>query len=128
MQPLRAGNPFDCNVFHDRFIPGVTYVSSLVRCTMHLVPFSRQMGGPFIPAQTETAIESEEVEAVLTSEAFSEAPTMSRLLKFLRDNHFSENKSSLNEYRIGGLRSGKELLCARGDAPAAHEAAQVLRQ
>jgi hypothetical protein len=47
------------------------------------------------------ACESEEVEAVLSSEAFSEAPTMSRLLKFLRDNHFSENKSSLNEYRIG---------------------------
>jgi hypothetical protein len=41
MQRLRTGNRFDCNVFHGRFNPDVTYVSSLVRRPIHLVVFSR---------------------------------------------------------------------------------------
>jgi hypothetical protein len=54
-----------------------------------------------ISSQTQTPDEAEEIRAVLSSEAFSEAPILARLLKYLCDNHFSENKSSLNEYRIG---------------------------
>lgn len=38
---------------------------------------------------------------MLSSDAFSEAPILARLLKYLCGVHFSENKSSLNEYRIG---------------------------
>jgi hypothetical protein len=47
------------------------------------------------------AFEAEELQAVLSSEAFSEAPTMGRLLKYLGEHHFGEDRSSLNEYRIG---------------------------
>jgi len=54
-----------------------------------------------IPSQTHVPGEAEEIQAVLSSPAFSEAPLLARLLKFLCDNHFNENKSSLNEYRIG---------------------------
>jgi hypothetical protein len=54
-----------------------------------------------IPAQTQTRGEAEEIQAVLSSEAFSSSPNLVRLLKYLCSHHFSENKSSLNEYRIG---------------------------
>ena len=54
-----------------------------------------------IPAQPQTRGEAEEIQAVLASDAFSGSPNLARLLKYLCDNHFSENKSSLNEYRIG---------------------------
>ena len=39
--------------------------------------------------------------AVLSSQAFCEAPLLARLLKYLCSNHFNENKSTLNEYKIG---------------------------
>lgn len=55
----------------------------------------------FIPAQTQTKDEAEEIQAVLASEAFSGSPSLSRLLRYLCSNHFSENRSALNEYRIG---------------------------
>ncbi|MGA9671488.1 MAG: malectin domain-containing carbohydrate-binding protein [Terracidiphilus sp.] len=45
--------------------------------------------------------EAEELRAVLSSEVFSDAPIMARLLKYLGEHHFGESKSSLNEYRIG---------------------------
>ncbi len=54
-----------------------------------------------ISNQTEIRGEAEEIEAVLSSHAFSEAPLLARLLKFLCDNRFNHSKSSLNEYRIG---------------------------
>jgi hypothetical protein len=54
-----------------------------------------------IPAQTQTKDEAEEIQAVLSSEAFSGSPSLSRLLRYLCSNHFSENRSALNEYRIG---------------------------
>jgi hypothetical protein len=38
---------------------------------------------------------------VLSSQAFSESPVLARLLKYLCSNHFNENKSTLNEYKIG---------------------------
>lgn len=46
-------------------------------------------------------VEAEELQAVLSSEVFSDAPIMARLLKYLGEHHFGENRSSLNEYRIG---------------------------
>ncbi len=54
-----------------------------------------------IPLTTDLRDESEEVQAVLASEAFAGSPNLTRLLKYLCTNHFSENKGSLNEYRIG---------------------------
>lgn len=54
-----------------------------------------------ISIQTQTTDEAEEIQAVLSSLAFSEAPTLARLLKYLCNNHFSEDKRDLNEYRIG---------------------------
>lgn len=38
---------------------------------------------------------------MLSSPAFAEAPLLARLLKYLCSNHFSSNKSTLNEYKIG---------------------------
>jgi hypothetical protein len=49
----------------------------------------------------QTQDEAEEIQAVLSSLTFSEAPTLARLLKYLCNNHFSEDKRDLNEYRIG---------------------------
>jgi len=49
----------------------------------------------------QTVCETEEVHQVLSSKAFSDAPVMARLLKYLCDHYFSESKRSLNEYRIG---------------------------
>src|ERR1035437_10041593 len=54
-----------------------------------------------ISSQTQTPDETEEIQAVLSSQTFSEAPTLARLLKYLCRNHFSEDKRDLNEYRIG---------------------------
>ncbi len=54
-----------------------------------------------ISSRTQTRDEVEEIEAVLSSLTFSEAPTLARLLKYLCNNHFSEEKLDLNEYRIG---------------------------
>jgi hypothetical protein len=54
-----------------------------------------------IPAQAQTTDEAEELQAVLSSEAFSSSPSLARLLKYLCINHFSESRSVLNEYRIG---------------------------
>jgi len=54
-----------------------------------------------IPAQTQTRDEAEEIQAVLSSEALSGAPGLARLFRYLCSNHFSENRSVLNEYRIG---------------------------
>jgi hypothetical protein len=51
--------------------------------------------------RTQTASEAEELQSVLSSEAFSEAPIMARLLKYLGEHHFGEKKYHLNEYRIG---------------------------
>jgi len=45
--------------------------------------------------------EAEELDAVLSSPVFFDAPIMARLLKYLGENHFSADRSSLNEYRIG---------------------------
>src|SRR5579863_7282084 len=47
-----------------------------------------------IPAQTQTKDEAEEIQAVLSSEAFSGSPNLARLLKYLCSNHFSENRST----------------------------------
>jgi hypothetical protein len=49
----------------------------------------------------QTRGEAEEIQAVLSSEAFSGSPNLVRLLKYLCSHHFSENRSTLNEYRIG---------------------------
>lgn len=54
-----------------------------------------------ISSRTSTPGEAEEIQAVLSSDTFSEAPLLSRLLKYLCSNYFNENKSTLNEYRIG---------------------------
>jgi hypothetical protein len=48
-----------------------------------------------------TTGEAQEIEAVLSSAIFSEAPLLARLLKYLFINHLGEGKSSLNEYKIG---------------------------
>ncbi len=45
--------------------------------------------------------EVDEVQAVVSSKTFSDAPNMARLLKYLSNNHFKEKKENLNEYRIG---------------------------
>jgi hypothetical protein len=99
MQRLHAVNHFVSNVFHDG------RNNLLLR---HLfVLFNQPSGilatkGVFtISSQTEVPGEAEEIQTVLTSQAFSEAPLLARLLKFLCDNRFNQNKSSLNEYRIG---------------------------
>ena len=44
---------------------------------------------------------AEEIQAALSSQIFSEAPLLARLLKYLCNNHLSEDKRILNEYRIG---------------------------
>ncbi|MGA7340588.1 MAG: malectin domain-containing carbohydrate-binding protein [Terracidiphilus sp.] len=62
-----------------------------------------------ISAQTQTKDESEEIEAVLSSEAFSGSPSLSRLLRYLCNNHFSEDRGALNEYRIGVEALGRPL-------------------
>ena len=54
-----------------------------------------------IPTQTQTGDEAEEIQAVLSSETFISSPSLTRLLKYLCSNHFSANRSVLNEYRIG---------------------------
>src|ERR1035438_8437916 len=54
-----------------------------------------------ISSRMQTQDEAEEIQAVLSSLTFSEAPTLARLLKYLCNNHFSEDKRDLNEYRIG---------------------------
>lgn len=54
-----------------------------------------------ISSRTQTQDETEEIQAVLSSLTFSEAPTLARLLKYLCNHHFSEEKRDLNEYRIG---------------------------
>ena len=54
-----------------------------------------------IPTQAQSGDEAEEIQAVLSSETFSSSPNLTRLLKYLCSNHFSENRSVLNEYRIG---------------------------
>jgi len=55
----------------------------------------------FIPTQPQTTVEAEEIQSVLSSETFLSSPRLSRLLSYLCSNHFSENPSFLNEYRIG---------------------------
>jgi hypothetical protein len=54
-----------------------------------------------MPSQIQTPSEAAEIQAVLSSETFSDAPNMARLLKYLSDNYFNGKKESLNEYRIG---------------------------
>jgi hypothetical protein len=102
MKLLRGDNHFACNLFHSSFAANVTYVSCLVR---HLIFWyhSRRKWGPTISTQmqTHTASEAGELQSVLSSEAFTEAPIMARLLRYLGDHHFGEKKYNLNEYRIG---------------------------
>src|SRR5579863_10073018 len=62
-----------------------------------------------IPTQTQTADEAEEIQTVLSSETFSTSPSLTRLLKYLCNNHFSENRSVLNEYRIGVEALGRPV-------------------
>ena len=45
--------------------------------------------------------EAEEIQAVLSSETFASSPNLANLLKYLCNNHFSESRGGLNEYRIG---------------------------
>lgn len=54
-----------------------------------------------ISAPTQTPEEAEEIQAVLSSEAFSASPLLTRLFKYLCANHFSEKRCTLNEYRVG---------------------------
>lgn len=44
---------------------------------------------------------------MLSSEALSSSPGLTRLFKYLCSNHFSENRSALNEYRIGVEAMGR---------------------
>jgi hypothetical protein len=46
---------------------------------------------------------------VLSSEAFSSSPSLTRLFKYLCSNHFSENRNALNEYRIGVEALGRPV-------------------
>jgi hypothetical protein len=46
---------------------------------------------------------------VLSSESFSEALTLSRLLRYLGERYFDENRSPLNEYRIGVEAMGRSV-------------------
>lgn len=99
MQRLRAVNHFIYNTFH---------CSSNKLLLRHCFDLYNQPGDILatkevftISRQTEVPVESEEIKAVLSSQAFSEAPLLARLLKFLCDNRFNQGKSSLNEYRIG---------------------------
>jgi hypothetical protein len=62
-----------------------------------------------ISTQTQTGAEAEEIQRVLSSETFSSSPSASRLLKYLCSNHFSENRSALNEYRIGVEALGRPV-------------------
>lgn len=62
-----------------------------------------------IPTQAQSGDEAEEIQAVLSSEAFSSSPSLTRLLKYLCRNHFSENRSVLNEYRIGVEALGRPV-------------------
>ena len=62
-----------------------------------------------IPTQAQTRDEAEEIQAVLSSEALSSSPSLTRLLKYLCSNHFSENRSVLNEYRIGVEALGRPV-------------------
>lgn len=62
-----------------------------------------------IPTQAQTADETEEIQAVLSSETFSSSPSLTRLLRYLCSNHFSQNRSVLNEYRIGVEALGRPV-------------------
>ncbi len=62
-----------------------------------------------IPTQAQTGDEAEEIQAVLASQTFSSSPNLTRLLKYLCSNHFSENRSVLNEYRIGVEALGRPV-------------------
>lgn len=62
-----------------------------------------------IPTQAKTGDEAEEIQAVLSSETFGSSPSSTRLLKYLCSNHFSENRSVLNEYRIGVEALGRPV-------------------
>jgi hypothetical protein len=65
--------------------------------------------GLLIPIQTQTGDEAEEVRTVLSSETFTSSPSLTRLLKYLCSNHFSANRSVLNEYRIGVEALGRPV-------------------
>ncbi len=80
---------------------GVTGRFLLVNGHLGLLGCRPERGVFPISSRIQTPGEAEEIQAVLSSESFSEAPILARLLKYLCSNHFSENKSSLNEYRIG---------------------------
>jgi hypothetical protein len=54
-----------------------------------------------ISSPIQVSDEAEEAKAVLSSTLFASSPNLVRLLKYLCANHFSEKRSSLNEYRIG---------------------------
>jgi hypothetical protein len=54
-----------------------------------------------ISSQTQSPSVAEEIQAALASQTFSEAPLLSRLLEYLCNIHFREEKKILNEYRIG---------------------------
>jgi Malectin domain len=65
--------------------------------------------GSFIPTQTQTEDEAAEIQVVLSSETFFGSPNLARLLRYLCSNHFSEDRSVLNEYRIGVEALGRPV-------------------
>jgi hypothetical protein len=54
-----------------------------------------------ISAPTQAQREADELQTVLSSEAFTGSRSLANLLKYLFINHFSADKGALNEYRIG---------------------------
>lgn len=54
-----------------------------------------------VSSQTQASSAAEEIQAVLASQTFSDAPNMIRLLKYLSYNYLNEKHGSLNEYKIG---------------------------
>jgi len=106
MQRLRVTNPFACNAFHpNRNVDetGVTCLSTQSIAWYH----GRRHGVLAISSHKQSSDEEREIEAVLSSESFSEAPSLARLLKYLCSYHLSGDKNSLNEYRIGAEALGR---------------------
>ena len=87
-----------------RFTPSVTSMKrTLPACQPAplLVIIFGGTGVHAISSPKQTSDEAREIEAVLSSQSFAEAPTLARLLKYLCSHHLSGDKNSLNEYRIG---------------------------
>jgi hypothetical protein len=99
MQQLRWPKRLTDNVLHRLCNTAVTAVTCQFQPLLLRLPLNG--GVAPISTQIQNSGEAQEIQAVLSSEAFSNSPNLSNLLRYLCDNYLADRKVNLNEYRIG---------------------------